>query len=274
MGQRHGKERMSEDIIAEVADGIATLTFNRPKALNALNDGITDGAIRFVEQIERDAAVRCLVIRGAGDHFMAGGDLKRFQTFLAMSADERRLTFEREIAEVHRLILMLRRMAKPVIASVQGACAGFGLSLAMATDLIVAAENAYFTLAYVNIGATPDGSGSYFLPRLVGLKKAMEIALLGDRFDAATAARIGIVNFVVPPAELEAATAKLAGRLARGPAIAIGRTKALLNASLERSLESELQAEADSFAACATTDDWAEGIRAFIEKRKPAFAGR
>lgn len=270
---------MSEDIIAgdvitTVAEGIATLTFNRPKALNALNDGITVGMIRFVEKIARDPAVRCLVIRGAGEHFMAGGDLKRFQTFLAMTAEERGLTFEREIHEVHRLILMLRQMAKPVIASVQGACAGFGLSLAMATDLVIAADNAYFTLAYVNIGASPDGSGSYFLPRLVGLKKAMEIALLGDRFDAATAARIGIVNFVVPAAELEAATTTLAARLARGPAVAIARTKALLNASLDRSLETELQAEAENFAACAMTEDWAEGIRAFIEKRRPAFTGR
>ncbi|MGH6991538.1 MAG: enoyl-CoA hydratase-related protein, partial [Stellaceae bacterium] len=161
-----------------------------------------------------------------------------------------------------------------VVASVQGAAAGFGLSLMMACDLVIAADSAFFTLAYINIGTSPDGSGTYFLPRVVGQKKAMEIALLGDRFDAATAKAMGLINFIVPAAELEAETMKLATRLATGPTRAIANTKRLINHSLERSLESQLQAEAMSFADCAASEDWLEGVKAFAEKRRPAFKGR
>ena len=192
--------------------------------------------------------MRCLVIEGAGDHFMAGGDLKYFLGQFQANPDPeaRRRLFENFIHELHPAIFALRRMRKPVIASVQGACAGFGLSLAMACDLTIAADNAYFTLAYINIATSPDGSGTYFLPRLVGLKTAMEIALLGDRFDATRAQARGLVNFVVPQADLAAETANLAARLASGPTHAIANTKALLNASLSRDLEAQLAADPDA----------------------------
>lgn len=254
---------------------IATFTLDRPSALNALSDEMVLGMKQFFAEIERDPSVRCLVIAGAGDHFMAGGDLKHFQgLFQKHDAEARRRLFEEFIHQLHPAIFTLRRMRKPVIASVQGACAGFGLSLAMACDLTIAADNAYFTLAYINIATSPDGSGTYFLPRLVGLKTAMEIALLGDRFDAAKAQARGLVNFVVPQADLAAETAKLAARLANGPTHAIGNTKALLNASLSRDLEAQLAAEAVSFADCTTTEDMAEGLGAFVAKRKPVYKGR
>lgn len=258
-------------VLVSAQEGVTTVTLNRPRALNALNRELTLALREAVFAAEHDPQVRCLVIRG-GEHFMAGGDLKHFDELIAgRPAAENRVRFEGLIHEVHALILSLRRMPKPVVASVSGAAAGFGMSLMMACDLALAADNAYFTLAYSLIGATPDGGSTYALPRIVGQKKAMEIALLGDRFDAATAERLGLVNRVVPAASLEAETQKLAARLAAGPAAVYGRTKALVNRSLEHSLESQLQREAEAFAQSAAEPDFAEGLRAFLEKRKPRW---
>ncbi len=258
-------------VLSATRDAVSTITLNRPAALNALNRELTLALRDAVFAAEQDPQVRCVVIRG-GEHFMAGGDLKWFDELLAtLSAAEIRVQFEGFIHEVHALILSLRRMPKPVVASVSGAAAGFGMSLMMACDLALAADNAYFTLAYTLIGATPDGGSTYALPRIVGQKKAMEIALLGERFDAATAERLGLVNRVVPAGALEAETQKLAARLAAGPTTAYGRTKALINRSLETSLETQLQREAEFFAQSAAEPDFAAGIKAFIEKRKPQW---
>jgi 2-(1,2-epoxy-1,2-dihydrophenyl)acetyl-CoA isomerase len=157
---------------------------------------------------------------------------------------------------------------------VQGAVAGFGLSLMIASDLALAADNAYFTLAYSNIALSPDGGATWSLPRQVGLKQAMEIALLGDRFDAVRAHELGLVNRVVPLAGLQAEALKLAQRLAAGPAEALARTKTLLNQSLETSLESQLVAEQRAFAACGAHPDFSEGLAAFFERRKPVYDKR
>jgi 2-(1,2-epoxy-1,2-dihydrophenyl)acetyl-CoA isomerase len=242
--------------------------------LNALNRELTLGLREAVFSLESDPSVRCVVLRG-GEHFMAGGDLKWFrQMSEGRSAAENRVQFEGFIHEVHALIISLKRMPKPVLASVRGAVAGFGLSLMMAADLALAADNAYFTLAYTLVGVSPDGGSTFSLPRIVGQKKAMEIALLGERFDAASAERLGLVNRVVPLDSLESETAKLAARLAAGPTVVYARTKALLNASLGSSLESQLQREAEAFAQCASEPDFHEGLGAFVEKRKPRFTGR
>jgi len=251
--------------------GVATITLNRPDALNALNRELTLGLRDAVFSAENDAAVRCLVIRG-GEHFMAGGDLKWFHQLVKGAEPARlRVHFEAFISEVHPLIVSLRRMPKPVIASVRGAAAGFGMSLMMACDLAIAADSAYFTLAYTSIGVSPDGGSTFALPRTVGPKKAMEIALLGERFDATTAERLGLVNRVVPAATLDEETAKLAARIANGPSAAYARTKALLNGSLEHSLETQLQREAEAFAQCASEPDFSAGLLAFLEKRKPQW---
>jgi 2-(1,2-epoxy-1,2-dihydrophenyl)acetyl-CoA isomerase len=263
---------MSEAVVlSALADGVLTITLNRPKALNALNHNLGASLRDAIFAAEHEDAVRCLVIRG-GEHFMAGGDLKWFDE-LARSRlpAENRVQFERLVRDTHALIVALRRTPKPVIASVRGVAAGFGMGLMMACDLAIAADTANFTLAYTLIGASPDGGSTYMLPRIVGAKKAMEIALLNERFDAATAERLGLVNRVVPAASLEAETHKLATRLAAGPLAACGRTKLLLNGSLNTSLETQLQREAEAFAQCASEPDFTEGIGAFLEKRKPQW---
>ena len=265
---------MSEPVVLSRAENsICVITLNRPAALNALDHDLTVCLRDAVFAAEHDHRTRCVVLRG-GSHFMAGGDLKWFDTMIeGRSAAEKTVLFQKLVHDVHGIVLSLRRMRKPVIASVSGAAAGFGLSLMLACDLAIAADDAYFTLAYCLIGTSPDGGSTFALPRTVGSKKAMEIALLGDRFDAATAERLGLVNRVVPAALLEAETMKLAARLAAGPTAVYGRTKALLNNSLSNSLENQLQREAEAFAQSAAEPDFAEGLKAFIEKRKATFKG-
>ena len=261
-----------DPVILTIEGSIATVTLNRPAALNALSWEMNEALVEISTQLEHDISVRCVVIQGAGDHFMAGGDIKGFSEGPS-DPHQRRKLFEHGISQTHSIITRLRRMPKPVIASVKGAVAGFGISLMSACDLVVAADSSYFTLAYCHIGTSPDGGSTYALPRTVGVKQAMEIALLGDRFDATRALELGLINRVVPVAELEGTTTKLAARLAKGPTAVYGRTKNLINQSLNRTLPEQLQAEQDNFVASALDADFSEGIQAFVEKRKPNFVG-
>jgi 2-(1,2-epoxy-1,2-dihydrophenyl)acetyl-CoA isomerase len=205
---------------------------------------------------------------------MAGGDVKRMSQMIKQTPDEIRVEVVNRIHDLHPIMFAMRRMPKPIIASVAGAAAGAGVSMALACDLVIADANAFFTLAYCHIGTSPDGSASFHLPRAVGIKKAMEIALLGDRFDAATAKAIGMINFIAPAGELRTETARLAQRLADGPTHVYGNTKRLLYRSLENEFESQLQMEAEMFADCAARSDFREGVTAFVEKRKARFTGR
>jgi 2-(1,2-epoxy-1,2-dihydrophenyl)acetyl-CoA isomerase len=265
---------MNDTVLYAVADGVATLTLNRPKVLNALDAAMADGLAEALYAAERDAAVRAVILAGAGGGFMAGGDIRTFHGWLDTPHEEIGARFEHLIHDFHQTLVLMRRLPKPVIARVHGPVAGAGMSLLMACDLAIAADDAFFTLAYCHLGTSPDGGSTWFLPRLVGLKKAAEIALLGDRFDAVEALRLGLVNAVVPPTQLEERAAALAQRLAAGPATAYGATKRLLQQSGTTSFESQLQAEAEAFAGCAGTDDFAEGVRAFVEKRRPRFGGK
>jgi 2-(1,2-epoxy-1,2-dihydrophenyl)acetyl-CoA isomerase len=175
---------------------------------------------------------------------------------------------------LHAAIRALRDADKPVIASVHGAVAGAGMSLLAAADLAIAADGTKFSMAYSAIGTSPDGGSTWFLPRLVGARRAMELLVLSEPFDAATALSFGLINRVVSAAELEAATAQLARRLAAGPARAYAETKALVNRTFETPLAAQLDAEAAAFARCAATQDFTEGVTAFVEKRKAKFEGR
>lgn len=253
---------------------VTTLTMNRPEARNALSMEMRKKLSEVLHDIETDESVRCVVLTGTGDHFMAGGDVKGMGDSIKKSPAEIRKEFILRIHDLHTIMYAMRRMPKPIIASCKGAAAGAGVSMALACDLVIAAEDAFFTLAYSKIGTSPDGSSTFHLPRAVGIKRAMEIALLGDRFDAQTAKDIGMINFVVPTADIEKETIKLAQRLADGPTHAYGNTKALLYRSLENSFESQLQAEAEYFSDSASRPDFREGVTAFIEKRTPVFTGK
>ena len=260
-------------ILYTVHESVAVMTLNRPDALNALDPSMIDILLEYSAQAARDKAVRAVIVRGAGGHFMAGGDLKWFMEQTAQPEDKRRACFETLIGRVHDAVLNFRTMEKPVIASVQGAVAGFGLSLMMACDLAIAADSAYFSLAYGRLGLSPDGGATWSLPRQTGYKRAMEIALLGDRFDARQACAWGLVNWVVPAADLEAQTQALAQRLAAGPARAMRHTKALLSRAFDNTLTAQLRAEQDCFADCTIDADFAEGLSAFFGKRPPVFGG-
>lgn len=264
---------MDEPVLYEVAAGVATLTLNRPAARNALDVSLADGLAAAVGRAAGDRAARCVVVRGAGGHFSAGGDIGHFAAALEEPPPRREAAVRAILESVHAAIAGLRGMGKPVLAGAEGACAGFGLSLLAACDLAVAAQSTVFTLAYCRIGITPDGGSTWTLPRTVGMKRAMELALLGDRFDASEALAMGLVNRVVPDAALASETAALGRRLAEGPAEALAATKALLGRGPAASLEAQLEAETEAFLAGVKGPEFAEGVRAFREKRSPRFSG-
>ena len=261
---------MSKTLLYSVAASVATITLNRPQVMNALDADMIMQLRAACDEACDDAAVRAIVLRGNGPAFLAGGDVALFHANLPRLPE----MIGTLAGELHHAIMALRRAAKPVLASVHGAVAGAGISLLAAADLALAAADAKFTLAYSRIAASPDGGSTYFLPRLIGMRRALEMALLSDTFDARTAREIGLVNWVVPGAELEAETEKIAGRLASGPTIAYGETKALVNQSYDNTLERQLEAEAQAFVRCARTADLAEGVTAFVEKRAPSFTGK
>ena len=261
------------DVLVEKKGGVTTATINRPQARNALSDEMVKLLDAMFTEGEHDPSTRCFVIRGAGDHFMAGGDVKKFYANRVKPAAERRADTERGVHQLHLLAYKMRRVPQPIIASIRGGVAGFGMSLMMLADLAIAAEDAFFTLAYCHIGLSPDGSSTYTLPRIVGQRKAMELALLGDRFPAQEALRLGLINKVVPVAALEEETEKLSQRIATGPSKAYGYMKRLFDSSLGNSFEKQLQAEGVAVSDCMASNDLVEGVTAFVEKRKPRFNG-
>jgi 2-(1,2-epoxy-1,2-dihydrophenyl)acetyl-CoA isomerase len=265
---------MSQEITLDIQDSIATITLNRPEARNALSQEIRIGLGEFAAQLEVDAKVRCVVLRGAGGNFMAGGDIKGMRARQELSPGQRKAETLKGLHALHFAIFRLRRMAKPVLASIEGAVAGAGVSFVAACDLAIAADTAFFVVAYANIALSPDASSTYFLPRLMGLKRATELTFLAERFDAATAREYGLINKIVPAAELEAETAKLAQRLANGPTFAYGKAKALLDASFTNTMETQLELEGHAITECMNTADHVEGVNAFLEKRSPVFKGQ
>ena len=251
----------------ERSGAIATLSFNRPGALNAIDVPMATALLSAVRAIAEDASVRCVVLRGAGKGFMAGGDLATLRADPVQGAID-------ILTPLNQALLLMAQMNAPVIAQVHGAAAGAGLSLVLMADYVIAAEGTRFNLAYINLGTSCDVGASWALPRLVGLRRALEIAMLGETYSAQEAERLGLVNRVVPAADLGAAVQALAQRLASGPTLAHGHMRRLMRNAFDHDLPTQLAAEAEAFVACAHSADLPEGIAAFHAKRPATFQGR
>jgi 2-(1,2-epoxy-1,2-dihydrophenyl)acetyl-CoA isomerase len=267
----------SDALLFEKRDGVATLTLNRPDVRNALTSAMFLDMERTLLEIAADEAVRVVVLTGAGRGFSAGADLK------PTSKDERIRTEARSfpgdaggdiLDRGNRCILRLRRLPKPVLGSINGDAVGIGCSLALATDLRIASDSARFGVVFSRIGLAPDGGASQLLRELVGTAKALELLFTGDLVGADDALRLGLVNRVVPAAELADATRELAERLARGPTLAYGFAKAAVYESANLPFESLLDFEARNQKIASRSEDVKEGIRAFLERRTPDFRGR
>ena len=254
-------------LLLERHGAIATLRFNRPDALNAIDVPMATALREAVRAIAQDASVRCVVLCGAGKGFMAGGDLATLRADPVQGAKDL-------LAPLNEAVALLALLNAPVIAQVHGVAAGAGLALMLQADFVLAAEGTRFNLAYINLGTSCDVGASWALPRLLGLRRALEIAMLGDTYSASEAERLGLVNRVVPAAELGAAVQELAQRLASGPTLAYGHMRRLMRNAFDHDLPTQLAAEGDAFVACARGADLPEGIEAFHAKRPAAFQGR
>src|SRR5215510_9781009 len=259
-----------ETITYEVADAVATLTLNRPAAYNALDLPLARELFAATLEADEDRALRCIVVTGAGNAFCAGGDVKAFHE----SADRAGILIKQLTTYLHGAVSRLARTPKPVIMAVNGIAAGGGLSLALAGDLVVAAESAKFNMAYSKIAASPDGSSTYFLPRMIGLRRALELHYTNRTLTAREAMDWGLVNRVYPDAEFRTATAALARELAQGPTAAFGRAKLLFHQSTQESLETQMELEAQAIAQSSATEDFRNGVAAFVQKKPARFVGR
>jgi 2-(1,2-epoxy-1,2-dihydrophenyl)acetyl-CoA isomerase len=248
----------------------AKVELNRPDRMNAWSNQFSLDLLAAIREVTEDPGVRAVLVTGAGRAFSSGADLKE----AAQQADGGSVDVYRILTErYHPLITGIRRMPKPVIAAVNGPAAGIGLSLALACDLVVAAESAYFSLAFVNIGLVPDGGSSLFVPSRVGFARAAELAMLGERLDARKALDWGLINQVWPDAEFGEQTSKLLDRLASGATKSYAGTKRQLNQWLYERMDAQLEFEAQIQKEMAASGDFAEGLAAFAEKRPPRFSG-
>jgi len=257
-----------QTLLVEKDGAIATVTLNRPEARNALDLVMRRELVTALDDIDGDASARVVILTGAGGHFCAGGDVKSMQESRgSQTAAEGRA----RVVALNRLVMRLAEFPRPVIAMVDGFAVGAGCNLALCCDLIVASDRARFGEVFAKIGLVPDGGGSWLLSRLVGLARAKELIFTADIIDAAEAARIGLVNRVVPAAELATATRALATRIAQGPPKAIAMAKHMVNRAASTDLEAALDVEAFSQAIATTGAEHREGLAAFFEKRAPTF---
>ena len=256
-----------ETVLRSTADGVLTLTLNRPDALNSFTIEMKEALLRALKDAARDKEVRAIVLTGAGRAFSAGQDLKERQgADVADLGTELRLRY-------NPIILAMRRLEKPIVGAINGVAAGAGISIALACDITIAAENAAFIEAFARVGLVPDTGSTWFLPRLVGSAKAAEMMFTADPVDAATAERIGLINRVVPADQLMTEAAALAARLAKSAPIALALAKRALNRTYDMNLEEALDFEAQLQSVAGRSTDHEEGVAAFVEKRPPSFTG-
>jgi 2-(1,2-epoxy-1,2-dihydrophenyl)acetyl-CoA isomerase len=260
-----------EELIVDRDGRVATVRLNNPSKMNALSLTLTAELIHALEAIRDDASVRAVVITGEGRGFCSGADLSAGREGYERGEPPDVSMF---LDGYNRLIPLIAQMPKPVIAAINGVAAGAGLSLALACDLRVAAASSSFSMAFVRIGLVPDSGAAYFLPRTIGMARALELSISGERIDASRAIEIGLVNRVVADDTCLKEAALLAAELGELPTAAIGLTKRLFQEAAGRSLEDTLATEAKVQAEAARTADHLEGVRAFLEKRPPEFIGR
>ncbi len=248
---------------------VAVVRLNRPERYNALNAQMAKELLDMTVRIAHDSAYRALMITGTGKAFCSGGDVKGF----VEAGDAVPEQAERMTVDLHAFVSKLVRLGIPVLGAVNGPAAGAGFSLAMACDLIVASSDAFFTMAYTRIGASPDGSSTFTVPRLLGMRRALELAITNRVLSPEEALEWGLINRVVPAENFEQEALAFAQELAAGPTFAYGKVKELMYHSLNQNLESQMELETRAIVAAARSKDFREGTRAFVEKRKPAFQG-
>ena len=258
-----------ESIIFRKEKGVAVITLNRPETRNAVDDKMNDELSLVLDEIEKDDEVRAVVITGAGSAFCSGGHLSLIQRLA-----ESTIIGREGVLRGGKRVMRIAGLEKPVIAAVNGAAVGAGCNLALAADIVIASENAVFSQIFVRIGLLPDDGGMFILPRLVGVAQAKRLCFTGDMVNAEEAERMGLVNKVVPAEELEAEALALAERLAKGPSKAIALTKRIINRGLSCDLAAVCEYEAQAQSILLQTEDFKEGMQAFLEKREPKFKGR
>jgi 2-(1,2-epoxy-1,2-dihydrophenyl)acetyl-CoA isomerase len=257
-------------ILYEARQGVARITLNRPDVLNSFDAAMSLSLQQILAEVTRDVTLRAVYLTGAGRAFCAGQDLTEATSEAAGIVD-----FGTRVRNLYNpLVLALRRMPKPVVCAVNGVAAGAGANLALACDIVIAAEEAAFLQAFIKIGLVPDTGGTWSLPRLVGSAQAAALMLLGEKLPAARALELGLIYQVCPGGELDAVGFGLAAQLATQPTYALSLIKQLLAVSSHNSLEQQLELEAQYQALAGRSEDYAEGVRAFLEKRKPTFTGK
>ncbi len=257
-----------ETLLFEVEDGVATITMNRPEAANALNLQMAKDLFYAAIECDENPEIRAVVVTGAGRLFSGGGDLQFFS-----QQENLQKTLKEMTTFLHGAVSRLVRMAAPCIMAINGTAGGGGFSLMLGGDLAIMSDKAKLTMAYTAAGLTPDGSSTYFLPRLIGLRRANELALTNRRLTAQEALEWGLVNQIVPADEVLTTAQALAKQLAQGPTLAYGKATQMMRESLESSFETQLEVEAQNIAAITKTADAQEGVNSFLEKRKPVFKG-
>jgi 2-(1,2-epoxy-1,2-dihydrophenyl)acetyl-CoA isomerase len=257
-----------QTLVVERTGSLATITLNRPDARNAIDLTMRQELVAALDEVEADVAVRVLILTGSGGHFCAGGDVKTMRQRRQTAAEGRA-----RVQMLNTMVLRLVDFPRPTIAMVDGYAVGAGTNLALCCDLVVASERARFGELFNKIGLVPDGGGTWLLSRLVGLARAKELIFTGDVFDAAEAARIGLVNRVVPVGELEKVTRALAEKIAAGPPAVLRLAKHMVNRAATSDLAAALDLEAYSQGLAIASDDHQEGLAAFFDKRAPKFTG-